>query len=113
MLNFIKGVINFCGDIVFIVDLCIKFNVGEVIYNDFIIVIMFNVYEWIVGIVVDGVFDVICFFEEDMLLLLEFGVVFDSKYFYGLVDVDEYMVILVNIESLIISNELGLVEIKV
>lgn len=41
--SFIKGVINLCGDIVFIVDLRIKFNVGEVIYNDFIIVIMLNI----------------------------------------------------------------------
>ena len=37
---------------------------------------------------------------------------FDSRYLHGLADVDETMVILVNIESLINSNELGLVEVS-
>ena len=95
-----------------IVDLRIKFNVGEATYNDFTIVIMLNVHDRIVGIVVDGVSDVIRLSEEDMLPPPEFGVAFDSKYLHGLADVDEHMVILVNIESLITSNELGLVETK-
>lgn len=106
---FIKGVINLRGDIVPIVDLRIKFNVGEATYNDFTIVIMLNIQQRIVGIVVDGVSDVIRLSEEQVLPPPEFGVAFDSRYLYGLADVDESMVILVNIESLITSDELGLV----
>ena len=106
---FIKGVINLRGDIVPIVDLRIKFNVGEATYNDFTIVIMLNIQERIVGIVVDGVSDVIRLSEEQVLPPPEFGVAFDSRYLHGLADVDEIMVILVNIESLITSEELGLV----
>ncbi|XLP07542.1 chemotaxis protein CheW [Alteromonas marina] len=106
---FIKGVINLRGDIVPIVDLRIKFNVGEATYNDFTIVIMLNIQERIVGIVVDGVSDVIRLSEEQVLPPPEFGVAFDSRYLHGLADVDEKMVILVNIESLITSEELGLV----
>lgn len=109
--DFIKGVMNLRGDIVPVVDLRIKFNVGEATYNEFTIVIMLNVDERIVGIVVDGVSDVIRLTEEEMLPPPEFGVAFDSRYLHGLADVDETMVILVNIESLINSNELGLVEI--
>lgn len=109
--DFIKGVMNLRGDIVPVVDLRIKFNVGEATYNEFTIVIMLNVDERIVGIVVDGVSDVIRLSEEEMLPPPEFGVAFDSRYLHGLADVDETMVILVNIESLINSNELGLVEI--
>ena len=66
---FIKGVINLRGDIVPIVDLRIKFNVGEATYNDFTIVIMLNIQERIVGIVVDGVSDVIRLSEEQVLTL--------------------------------------------
>ena len=109
---FIKGVINLRGDIVPIVDLRLKFNVGEATYNQFTIVIMLNVHDRIVGIVVDGVSDVIRLSEEEMLPPPEFGVSLDSKYLHGLADVDENMIILVNIESLITSNELGLVETK-
>jgi len=109
--DFIKGVMNLRGDIVPVVDLRIKFNVGEATYNEFTIVIMLNVDDRIVGIVVDGVSDVIRLTEEEMLPPPEFGVAFDSRYLHGLADVDETMVILVNIESLINSNELGLVEV--
>ena len=110
--DFIKGVMNLRGDIVPVVDLRIKFNVGEATYNEFTIVIMLNVDERIVGIVVDGVSDVIRLSEEEMLPPPEFGVAFDSRYLHGLADVDETVVILVNIESLINSNELGLVEVS-
>lgn len=110
--EFIKGVMNLRGDIVPVVDLRIKFKVGEATYNEFTIVIMLNVDERIVGIVVDGVSDVIRLSDEEMLPPPEFGVAFDSRYLHGLADVDETMVILVNIESLINSNELGLVEVS-
>lgn len=109
---FIKGVMNLRGDIVPVVDLRIKFNVGTATYDEFTIVIMLNVQERIVGIVVDGVSDVIRLSEEEMLPPPEFGVAFDSRYLHGLADVDETMVILVNIESLITSNELGLVDVS-
>lgn len=105
---FIKGVLNLRGDIVPIIDLRIKFNVGEPIYNEFTIVIMLNVLDRIVGIVVDGVSDVIRLTDDEVRPPPEFGVAFDSRYLHGLASVGEHMVILVNIESLISSEELGL-----
>lgn len=107
---FIKGVINLRGDIVPIVDLRLKFEVGEATYNEFTIVIMLNVSDRIVGIVVDGVSDVIRLADEEIRPPPEFGVAFDSRYLLGLVPIDDHMVILVNIESLISSDELGLVD---
>ena len=106
---FIKGVINLRVDIVPIVDLRLKFNVGEATYTEFTIVIMLNIQDRIVGIVVDGVSDVIRLMEDQILAPPEFGVAFDSRYLHGLADVDGQMVILVNIESLITSEEMGLV----
>ncbi|WP_288389490.1 chemotaxis protein CheW [uncultured Alteromonas sp.] len=106
---YIKGVINLRGDIVPIVDLRLKFNVGEATYTEFTIVIMLNIQDRIVGIVVDGVSDVIRLMEDQILAPPEFGVAFDSRYLHGLADVDGQMVILVNIESLITSEEMGLV----
>tara|TARA_R110002012_G_scaffold146409_1_gene304667 strand:- start:5205 stop:5702 length:498 start_codon:yes stop_codon:yes gene_type:complete len=106
--SFIKGVINLRGDIVPIIDLRIKFSVGEATYTEFTIVIMLNVCDRIVGIVVDGVSDVIRLQDEDIRPPPEFGVAFDSKYLLGLASLEEHMVILVNIDSLISSDELGL-----
>ncbi|MDV2077913.1 chemotaxis protein CheW [Marinobacter xestospongiae] len=109
--DFIKGVINLRGDIVPIVDLRIKFNVGEATYNEFTIVIVLQVHERMVGVVVDGVSDVIALSREERRPPPEFGVAFDSRFLVGLARVQEHMVILVNIEALITSNELGLVDI--
>ena len=105
---FIKGVINLRGDIVPIIDLRIKFNVGNADYNEFTIVIMLNVLDRIVGIVVDGVSDVIRLTDDEVRPPPEFGVAFDSRYLRGLASVGDSMVILINIESLISSDELGL-----
>ncbi len=108
--SFIKGVLNLRGDIVPIVDLRIKFEVGEPTYNEFTIVIMLHVYDRIVGVVVDGVSDVVRLTEADVLPPPDFGVAFDSQYLLGLADVDDSMVILVNIEKLITSDALALVD---
>lgn len=107
---YIKGVINLRGDIVPIVDLRLKFDVGKATYNEFTIVIMLNVGERIVGIVVDEVSDVVKVDQEEVKQPPEFGVAFDSSYLYGLAPIEERMVILVNIERLISSQELGLFE---
>ena len=109
---FLKGVINLRGDIVPIVDLRIKFDVGEPIYNEFTIVIMLNIDDRIVGIVVDEVSDVIRVNMDDINPPPEFGVAFDSRFLHGLVTIDDLMIILVNIEALITSDELQLFEKK-
>ncbi|MDZ7901272.1 MAG: chemotaxis protein CheW [Rheinheimera sp.] len=57
--DYVKGVLNLRGDIVPILDLRLKFNVGQATYNEFTIVIMLSVANRIVGIVVDAVSDVI------------------------------------------------------
>lgn len=106
--SYIKGVINLRGDIVPIVDLRIKFGVGEPTYNEWTIVIMLNIKDRILGIVVDGVSDVMNFEEEDIKPAPQFGTAFDSRYLDGLAAVDDLMVIVVDIEALISSDELGL-----
>lgn len=108
--EFVKGVLNLRGDIVPIIDLRIKFSVGEATYNDFTIVIMLNIGERVVGIVVDEVSDVIKVAAQDIKPPPEFGIVFDSSYLYGLTSIEQQMIILINIESLISSDELGLFE---
>lgn len=110
--SYVKGVLNLRGDIVPIIDLRLKFNVGEPTYNEFTIVIMLHVQDRIVGIVVDAVSDVVNLAEDDVRPPPEFGVAFDSAYLFGLAQVGEQMVILLNIESLITSSELGLFDQK-
>jgi chemotaxis signal transduction protein len=52
-------VVNLRGTIVPIVDMRIKFNLGKAEYDQFTVVIILNVAGRVVGMVVDGVSDVI------------------------------------------------------
>ncbi len=109
---FIKGVINLRGDIVPIVDLRIKFNVGEATYNEFTIVIVLHIHNRIVGIVVDGVSDVVSLNKDQLRPPPNFGVAFDSRYLLGLATINEQMIILVDINELISSQEMGLFDVN-
>lgn len=106
--SFIKGVINLRGAIVPIVDLRIKFNLSSITYDQFTVVIILNIHERIVGIVVDSVSDVIALTEDSVKPPPEFGSAFDSRYLRGLASVGERMLILVDIEGLLSSREMAL-----
>lgn len=108
--DFIKGVINLRGIIVPIVDLRIKFHLGNVEYNEFTVVIILNVANRVVGIVVDGVSDVITLTAEQMKPAPEFSSSLDMQYILGLGTVDERMIIVMDIEKLMTSRDMELVE---
>lgn len=108
--SFIKGVMNLRGTIVPIVDLRIKFNLGRAEYNQFTVVIILNIHKRVVGIVVDGVSDVITFAAEQIRAAPEFGSQMDTEYIRGLGTLDERMIILVDIERLMSSQEMQLIE---
>lgn len=107
---FIKGVINLRGVIVPILDMRIKFNLGEPHYDQFTVVIILNLSGRVIGIVVDGVSDVINLDTELLRPAPEFGGVIDTEYIIGLGTLEERMLILVDIEKLMSSAEMGLLE---
>jgi purine-binding chemotaxis protein CheW len=109
--EFIKGVVNLRGIIVPIVDMRIKFKLGNVTYDETTVVIILNVANRVVGMVVDGVSDVITLKPEQIKPAPEFGATLDTRYLQGLGTVDERMLILVDIEKLITSREMELVEV--
>ncbi len=108
--EFIKGVINLRGIIVPIVDMRIKFNLGNVTYDQLTVVIILNVAKRVVGMVVDGVSDVISLTSEQIKPAPEFGASLDTQYIMGLGTLDDRMIILADIERLMTSNDMALVE---
>jgi purine-binding chemotaxis protein CheW len=107
---FIKGVINLRGVIVPIVDLRIKFNLGSETYDQFTVVIILNIGKRVMGVVVDGVSDVIQLSSDNLHPSPEFGSVLDTRYILGLGTVENRMIIVVDIERLMTSQEMSLVE---
>src|SRR3990172_2630610 len=108
--EFIKGVINLRGIIVPVVDMRIKFKLGSVTYNETTVVIILNVADRVVGMVVDGVSDVITLKAEELKPAPEFGSAFDTEYLVGLGTLDERMLILVDIEKLMSSRDMELMD---
>ena len=108
--DFIKGVVNLRGIIVPIADMRIKFRLGKADYDQFTVVIILNVAGRVMGIVVDGVSDVITLETEQMRPTPGMGAVIDTEYIMGLGTVDERMLILIDIEKLMVSSNMGLIE---
>ncbi|MFA7242979.1 MAG: chemotaxis protein CheW [Sulfuricellaceae bacterium] len=108
--EFIKGVINLRGIIVPIIDMRIKFNLGNVTYNELTVVIILNVANRVLGIVVDGVSDVITLTADQLKPSPEFSSSLDTQYITGLGTVDDRMIIVIDIERLMTSRDMDLVE---
>ncbi|MEW6413938.1 MAG: chemotaxis protein CheW [Pseudomonadota bacterium] len=108
--DFIKGVVNLRGTIIPIVDLRIKFRLGEPIYDQFTVVVVLNIGGRIVGIVVDSVSDVTTLTPGQIKPPPEMGTVFDADCLIGLGSINERMLILVDIDKLMTSPDMGLAE---
>ncbi|MCP1440691.1 purine-binding chemotaxis protein CheW [Erwinia persicina] len=107
---FIKGVTNLRGVIVPIIDLRIKFAQPDVVYNDNTVVIVLNLEQRVVGIVVDGVSDVLSLTTDQIRPSPEFAVTMSTEYLTGLGALGERMLILVDIEKLLNSEEMALMD---
>lgn len=108
--DFIKGVTNLRGVIVPIIDLRLKFHLDKIEYGGQTVVIVVNVDDRIVGIVVDGVSDVMSLAPDQIKPAPEFGVTLSSDYLSGIGSLEDRMLVLVDIEKLLTHEEMQLVE---
>ena len=108
--EFIKGVINLRGIIIPVVDMRIKFKLGTPVYDQFTVVIILNISGRVMGMVVDSVSDVTTLTADQIKPAPEMGTAFSADYLVGLGTVDERMLILIDIDKLMSSGEMGLIE---
>ena len=108
--EFVKGVVNLRGIIVPIVDMRIKFNLGTPTYDQFTVVIILNINGRVVGMVVDSVSDVITLSPDQVKPAPEMGTALNTDYLIGLGTIDQRMLILVDIDKLMSSAEMGLID---
>lgn len=107
--NFIKGVVNLRGTIVPIIDMRIRFNCESANYDAFTVVIILNLRHRVVGIVVDSVSDVMEISAENIQPAPDVESAIDSACISGLGSVSDRMLILLDIEKLMSSEDMGLV----
>ncbi len=124
--SFIKGVVNLRGVIVPIIDLRLKLGCEKVEYNGFTVVVVLNVRGRVVGAVVDSVSDVLELGREQIKPAPELNSSIDASFITGIGTIKnsvpqaqndgnattaekERMLILMDIEALMSSAEMGLV----
>jgi purine-binding chemotaxis protein CheW len=105
---FIKGVVNLRGVIVPIVDLRLKLGCDTAEYNGFTVVIVLNVKGRVVGAVVDSVSDVLALDAGSIKPAPEMSSSMDTAFITGIGSVAERMLILMDIEGLMASDSMGL-----
>lgn len=112
--HYVKGVMNLRGDIVPIVDLRTRFGLGEQEYGPMTVVIVLKIEasdkQSIMGIVVDAVSDVYDIAAEVMKPPPDFGDVVSVDFVKGLATVNEKMVIVLNVDQLLTTSELNLLQ---
>ena len=106
--SFIKGVINLRGVIVPIVDLRVKLGCDTADYNEFTVVIVLNVNGTEIGAVVDGVSDVVALTQSSIKAAPQFQGHVDSSFITGIAKLDDRMLVIMDIRSLMSSEEMGM-----
>jgi purine-binding chemotaxis protein CheW len=111
---FLKGVINLRGVIVPIVDLRLKLGCADAGIDGLTVVIVLNVRGRVVGAVVDSVSDVLELTPSQVKPAPELGASVDARFITGIgtvpADGTDRMLILLDIEALMTSADMGLVD---
>jgi purine-binding chemotaxis protein CheW len=106
--DYMKGVINLRGIIVPIVDMRIKFKVGAPTYDAFTVVIVLNIGGHTIGMVVDSVSDVVTLNPDQVKPAPDLGANVSTEFLQGLGTIGERMLILLDLDKLLGSEEMGL-----
>lgn len=112
--DYIKGVMNLRGAIVPIIDLRERFGLPPLEYGPMTVVIVVSVFseerERLMGVVVDAVSDVYNVKPDDLKPAPDLGGKLRSEFVKGLATVDEKLMIVIDIDNLLNSDELSLIK---
>ncbi len=108
--DYMKGVINLRGKVIPVIDLRLKFSMQEEIHTQETCVIVVEVNNTSIGIIVDSVSEVLDIKSGKIEETPSFGQGIDTNFIMGLGKVKEQIIILLDIESVLSSNELEMVE---
>ena len=108
--DYLKGVVNLRGAVVPVVDLRVRFGMASPRYDAFTVMIILRIATRIVAVVVDGVSDVVRLPASEIKPAPSLGSMVDSSFIAGVATPGERMVLLLDIEKLLSSGEINLLE---
>lgn len=108
--DYLQGVINLRGTIVPIVDLRKRFGMPNIVYGSTTVVIVLKVFgeehDRIMGIIVDGVSDVHNLKHDSIKPAPEMNASIDTRFVSGLTTINNKMVVVMDIDTLLNASEL-------
>lgn len=108
--DYMKGVINLRGKVIPVIDLRLKFSMEEVEYTQETCVIVVEVSKSLIGIIVDNVSEVLDIKSGEIEAPPQFGQEIDTSFIMGLGKAKGKIIILLDIEKVLSSEELEMVE---
>ena len=108
--SFLLGVFNLRGNIVPVVDLRIKWDCTETLYDERTAVIIMTIEKRLWAVVVDRIKEVAGLKKDQISPAPMLNAKLDIRYFLGLATRDDYNIMLLDIERVMTSQEMGLIE---
>ena len=110
---YIKGVINFRGDILPICDARIKFNLPVQDNDEKCVVIVLdlenNDQKMRIGAIADGVKDVISIEESDIRPVPEMGLRYNAEYLSGMIKSGDSFIMVLNVDKVFTTDEVNVI----
>jgi len=111
---FVKGVINLRGKVIPVIDLRLRFQMGEIPYDERTCIIVLEITtidsHLQIGAVVDSVSEVLNIREDDIEATPAFGVRLNTDYILGMAKAGGSVKILLDIDKVLTESELILLD---
>jgi purine-binding chemotaxis protein CheW len=110
--DYVRGVINLRGKVIPVIDLRLRFSMAQKEYTDRTCIVVVEIggraMDMIIGIVVDSVSEVLNIKNEDIEDTPAFGTSLNTEYILGMAKIDGSVKILLDIDTVLSSDEMAL-----
>jgi len=103
--KYLKGVMNLRGIVVPVIDLRMKFNIPEKEYDAFTVILIIEMKDFLVGVIVDSVSDVITA-PGQLQEVPNFHVSIDREVIKGVFNKDSNLIIILNADIMLTVKDL-------
>lgn len=112
--KFIKGVINFRGEILPVIEARQKFNMPERPEDEKYVIIILDLKvkdkELMLGIIADGVKDVLELPKDALKEVPDMGSNYNTEYLLGMVQVEDKFLMLLDVDKIFSTEEVNLIQ---
>lgn len=104
--NYVKGIINLRGKIIPVIDMRLKFKINAAEYTDRTCIVVIDIHDFMVGLIVDNVDEVVSIPDTSIVQPPNFGTGFQNRYIKGIGKSGDDIRLLLDCELLFANEEM-------